>query len=130
MVKRIDTNQNIINGDEALRMLANGDKALLNELTRMLTGSFEESGLDAKTFMLVRLSALAASNASPASWLMNLKVGKELGIPLDSAVGTLIAIAPVVGTTRIVSAAGSILTALDIDKEIDDDLLTHAAAQK
>jgi 4-carboxymuconolactone decarboxylase len=87
-------------------------------LTRMLTGSFEESGLDAETFMLARLAALAATNASSASWLMNLKVGKELGIPLDNAIGTLIAIAPVVGTARTVSAAGSILTALEIDKEM------------
>jgi 4-carboxymuconolactone decarboxylase len=106
---KLDTN-------EALRALANGDPALLNQLTRMLKGSYEESGLDAETFMLVRLAALAATDAAPSSWLMNLKVGEELGIPLDSAIGTLIAIAPVVGTVRIVSAAESILTALEIDK--------------
>jgi 4-carboxymuconolactone decarboxylase len=105
--------------EETLRSLGNGDSALMNQMTNMLKGSYEESGLEPETFMLVRLAALTAMDAAPASWLMNLKVGKELGIPLDSAIGTLIAISPVVGTARIVSAASSIMTALEIDKTVD-----------
>jgi hypothetical protein len=111
---------NNVNGDEPLRMLANGDPALVNQLTHMLKGSFEESGLTPETFMLVRLAALTAVDATPASWYMNLKAGQELGVSLDKAVGTLIAVSPVVGTPRIVSAAGSILTALKIDQAINE----------
>ena len=115
MVKK---NMDNMNTDELLRMLSNGDTALLNQLMHMMEGSFENSGLDAETFMLVRLAALAATDAAPASWLMNLKVGRELGVPLDSAIGTLIAIAPVIGTARIISASGSILAALEVDEKI------------
>jgi 4-carboxymuconolactone decarboxylase len=119
-----------LDSNSALKTLANGDPALLNQLTRMMDGSFEESGLDPETFMLVRLAALAATDAAPTSWLMNLKVGEELGIPLDSAIGTLIAIAPVVGTARIVSAAESILTALEIDKAMSVESKHSVAAQQ
>jgi 4-carboxymuconolactone decarboxylase len=122
-------NTNLNNPKDTLHTLANGDSALYNQMQHMLEGSFEESGLDIETFMLVRLSALAASDANHASWLMNLKVGKELGIPLDRAIGTLIAIAPVIGTARIVSAAGSILTALEIDENVDGAREQNAATQ-
>ena len=86
----------------------------------MTEGSFEASGLDPETFMLVRLAALATLDAAPASWLVNLKVGSEAGISPERAVGTLVAIAPVVGTARIVSAAGSIVRALGMAERINE----------
>lgn len=92
---------------------------VLDELAHTLEESHEKSGLDAETFMLVRIAALTAMDASPASWLANLKIGKELGISRERAIGTLIAIAPVVGTARTVSAAGSILKALDMAEELE-----------
>jgi len=45
---------------------------------------------------------------------MNLGVSGEIGISPERIVGTLIAIAPVIGTARIVSAAGSIVRALGL----------------
>jgi hypothetical protein len=99
---------------EVLEAIANGDWGVRDQLKRMVEGSFEESGLDPETFMLVRVASLAAIDAAPASWLVNLKVGKELGIPPDKAIGTLIAIAPVIGSARIVSAAGNIAKALGL----------------
>ncbi len=97
--------------EETLEALANGDLTVRDHLRRMVEGSYEESGLNPETFMLVRIAALAAMDAAPASWLANLKVGKELGIPPERAIGTLIAIAPVIGTARTVSAAESIVHA-------------------
>jgi 4-carboxymuconolactone decarboxylase len=106
------------NPNETLQGLSNGDLSVLDQLVRMTEGSFEASGLDPETFMLVRMAALATLDAAPASWLVNLKVGSEAGISPERAVGTLIAIAPVVGTARIVSAAGSIVRALGIAEQI------------
>lgn len=100
------------NPKKTLEVLSEGDPKVLGQLGRMLEGSFEESGLDSETFMLTRVAALAATDAPPASWLMNLKVGRELGVSPKKAVGTLVAIAPVIGTSRTVSAAGSIIKAL------------------
>jgi hypothetical protein len=42
---------------------------------------------------------------------MNLGLAKEAGVTLEEAQGTLIAIAPMVGSARVASAAGKILRA-------------------
>ncbi len=108
------------NPNETLQALSQGDLSVRDQLARMLEGSFEGSGLDPETFMLVRLAALTAMDAAPASWLVNLAVGKELGIPAERAIGALIAIAPVVGPARVVSAAGSIMRALGIAERLTE----------
>ncbi|TMB81602.1 MAG: carboxymuconolactone decarboxylase family protein [Chloroflexi bacterium] len=102
------------NANETLRVLSEGDLSVLTALLRMHESSLEESGLDPETFMLTRIAALATLDAAPASWLMNLGVSGEIGISPERIVGTLIAIAPVIGTARIVSAAGSIVRALGL----------------
>ncbi len=107
------------NPNETLQALSEGNLSVLDQLARMTEGSFEGSGLDAETFMLVRLAALTALDAAPASWLVNLAVGKRLGIPAERALGTLIAIAPLVGTARVVSAAGGILRALGMAERLN-----------
>ncbi len=106
------------NPNETLQAISEGNLSVLDQLARMTEGSFEASGLDPETFMLVRVAALTTLGAAPASWLANLAVGKHLGIPAERAIGTLIAIAPVVGTARVVSAAGSIVRALGIAERL------------
>jgi 4-carboxymuconolactone decarboxylase len=103
---------NMTNANETLRVLSEGDLSVLNVLMRMQEGSLEESGLDPETFMLARIAALTTLDAAPASWLVNLRISDEIGISPERIIGTLIAIAPVIGTARIVSAAGSIVGAL------------------
>ena len=105
---------NMTDPNETLRVLSEGDLSVLTALLRMHEGSLEESGLDPETFMLTRIAALATLDAAPASWLMNLGVTGEIGISPERIVGTLIAIAPVIGTARVVSAAGNIVRALGL----------------
>ena len=109
------------NPHETLQAISQGNLSVLDQLARMVEGSFEGSGLDPETFLLVRLAALSAMDAAPASWLVNLAVGKQLGIPPERAIGTLIAIAPVVGTARVVSAAGGIVRALGLAEALAED---------
>src|SRR5438552_18768632 len=111
MEERMTMSSNMTNANETLRVLSEGDMSVLNVLMRMQEGSLEESGLDPETFMLARIAALATLDAAPASWLMSLGVSGEIGISPERIVGTLIAIAPVIGTARIVSAGGSIVRA-------------------
>src|SRR5438309_11870188 len=106
------------NPKESLQRLAEGDLSMLNVLWRMTDGTFEESGLDPKTFMLVRMAALATLDAAPASWLMNIAVSGEAGLEPEMILGTLTAIAPVIGTARVVSAAGHILQALELGEAL------------
>jgi|SRR5690348_14587794 len=92
--------------------MAETNAPVLETLVQMNEGVVERSGLDEETFMLVRIAALAASGAPPASYLVNLEVGEELGLSLEQVQGVLVAIAPVVGSARVASAGGSILKAL------------------
>jgi len=104
------------NAHEILQVIGEGDLSALKTLRHMTEGSFQESGLDTETFMLVRIAALAATDAAPASWLVNLKAGQEAEIDPERVVGTLVAIAPVVGTARVVSAASSVVRAITLHK--------------
>jgi len=99
------------NPQESLQGLAQGDFSMLDALKDLVAVSYVESGLDPQTFMLVRMAALATLDAAPASWLMNIEVGSEAGLTAEQMLGTLIAIAPVIGTARIVSAASHITKA-------------------
>jgi 4-carboxymuconolactone decarboxylase len=94
--------------------MAETNTSVLETLVQMNEGVVERSGLDEQTFMLVRIAALAASGAPPASYLVNLEMGAETGLSLEQVQGVLIAIAPVVGSARVASAGGSILRALGL----------------
>ena len=85
---------------------------VLDLIKEMTASSIEASSLDEKELMLVRIAALAAIDAPPASYLVNLGAASDLGIELEDVRGILAAIAPIVGTPRIVSATGNIARAL------------------
>jgi alkylhydroperoxidase/carboxymuconolactone decarboxylase family protein YurZ len=106
--------EHMVDPGESLRRLAQGDPTVLNFVQRVIESSFKESGLDPQTFMLVRMAALATLDAAPASWLMNIQASGEAGLEPETILGTLIAIAPVIGTARIVSAAGNIIKAFEL----------------
>ncbi len=98
---------------ESLQGLSEGDASDTGYIRDLLARSYTDSGFDAQTFILVRMAALAALDAAPASWLMNFAVGREaIGLGPDLTLGLLIAIAPVIGTARVVSAAGNMIKAL------------------
>ncbi len=104
------------NAHEMLQVIGEGDLSVLKTLRHMTEGTFQESGLDPETFMLVRMAALAALDAAPASWLVNLKGSTEVEIDPEHIVGALVAIAPVIGTARVVSAASSVVRAIALSK--------------
>ena len=109
---------NMVNPLESLRVLAQGDFSTLDALQSLLADTIEASGLDPQTFMLVRMAALATLDAAPASWMMNIAVSNEAGLAPELMLGTLIAIAPVIGTARIVSAASHITRAFYLAGEL------------
>ena len=94
---------------------------VIDLLEKMTAESIEASGLDAETLMLVRLAALVAVDAAPASYLMNLAAAGEIGIDEDAAQDVLLAVAPIVGTARVVSAAGKMVRALGLAIAIADE---------
>jgi alkylhydroperoxidase/carboxymuconolactone decarboxylase family protein YurZ len=96
------------------------DRPLLDLIDRMTADSVETSTLDAKSLMLVRIAALVAVHAPPASYLLNLAAASRVGIDADTARAVLVGIAPVVGTPAVMAAAGNIARALGIAIEMLD----------
>ncbi len=85
---------------------------ILDLLTSMTAQSIEASSLDGEDLMLVRIAALVAVDAPPASYLLNLGAASEIGVDEEQVIGILAAIAPIVGTARVTAAAGNIARAL------------------
>jgi 4-carboxymuconolactone decarboxylase len=106
--------------DSALSSIAMGDAPVLERLVAMNLDSMENSDLDQKTYFLVRLAALVAMDAAPVSYLINLEMAADAGVTLEDAQGTLIAIAPVIGSARVASAAGKVLRAFGLAAVVED----------
>ena len=93
---------------------------VLDLLKSMPADSLAASSLDVETRALVRIAALAAVDAPPVSYLLNLEAASEVGIDAEQVRGVLAAIAPIVGTARVASATGKIVDALDVAIEVAD----------
>jgi hypothetical protein len=88
------------------------DTPVQDTLEIMTVGSIENCELEPRELMLVRLAALVAVDAPAASYLMNTGVAIDVGITLEDVQDVLVAVAPIVGTARVVSATGEIGEAL------------------
>jgi len=99
---------------------------VLDTLAEITAASLEHNALAPRELMLVRMAALIAMDAPPASYLANAGAAEESGVTADDIQAVLIGAAPVVGTARVVSAGGNILRALGLaiavaDSEMADD---------
>ena len=94
------------------------DTPVLDLLASMTADSIEASGLDPETLMLVRIAALAAVDAPPVSYALNLRAAGAAGIDPDQVRGVFAAIAPIVGTARVASATGNIVKAIALQIEV------------
>jgi alkylhydroperoxidase/carboxymuconolactone decarboxylase family protein YurZ len=90
------------------------DGPVLDTLTDMTAASVEHNSLTPREFMLARLAALIAVDAPPLSYFANASAIEESGMTTEDIQGVMIAVAPVVGAPRVMSAGGHILRALGI----------------
>src|SRR5947199_7261636 len=72
------------------------------------------SGLDPRTFALVKIAALIALDAPPASYVWQVGLALQEGATPEDILGVLIAIAPQVGGPRLVAAAPELMVALGL----------------
>jgi hypothetical protein len=106
------------------------DTPVLDVLATMTAASIEATTLDPQTLLLTRVAALAAVDAPPLSYLLNLKVAGELGVTAEQVQGVLVAIAPIVGAPRIIAAAGNITRAIGIEIAVAEaELLAELEAE-
>ena len=73
-----------------------------------------KSGLDSRSYALVKLAALIALDAPPASYIWQVGNALAEGATPEDLVGVLIAIAPQVGGPKLVAAAPELMLALGL----------------
>jgi 4-carboxymuconolactone decarboxylase len=96
----------------ALAELALGDPELLGEGLDMRAQMQRQSGLDPRTFALVKVAALIALDAPPASYLWQVGNALDDGATPEDLIGVLRAVAPQVGGPKTVAAAPELMVAL------------------
>ncbi|MCH0538591.1 carboxymuconolactone decarboxylase family protein [Streptomyces sp. MUM 203J] len=101
-------------------MATTSETPVLDTLAAMTVDSVERCGLAPETFMLTRIAALAASDAPPISYIAHIDPAVQAGLTAEQVQDVLVAIAPVVGTARVMTAAGNIAKALGITIAVAD----------
>jgi 4-carboxymuconolactone decarboxylase len=100
---------------KGLTALALGHTEGLEQAVELREVLREESGLDPRVFSLVKIAALVAVDAPPASYFLQVQAALASGAMPREILGVLTAIAPQVGFPRIVAAAPEIMVALDLE---------------
>jgi 4-carboxymuconolactone decarboxylase len=104
---------------QTLAGLSAGQADVLEDLIGLRELDRELSGLDERTFALVKIATLIALDAPPASYAWQVGNALENGVSPEDILGVLRAVAPQVGGPRIVAAAPEIMVALGLP--IDDE---------
>jgi hypothetical protein len=115
-----------------LDLTDNDETPVLDTLAAITAVSLEETNLEARELMLVRIAALAAVGAPPASYLLNAGPASDIGITVDDVQDVLIAVAPIIGTPKVVEAAGNIVRAFGfaiavLEAELEAELESELA---
>ena len=100
---------------QTLSGISSGKLDVLEEAVGLRELNREASGLDPRTFALVKLAALIALDAPPASYAWQLGNALVDEVSTDEILGVLRAVAPQVGGPRVVAAAAEIMVALGLD---------------
>ena len=99
---------------DTLAGVAAGRPEALEAALEMREQSLEESPLDARTFALVKIAALVALDAPPASFGWQVAAAIDAGVTPEEIAGVLRAVAPQVGAPKIVAAAPELMLALGL----------------
>lgn len=99
---------------DTLRRISIGDTDVLATAIGLREAQLDATGLDSRTFALVKIAALIALDAPPASYAWQVANALEDGVTGNDILGTLRAVAPQVGGPRVVAAAPEIMLALGL----------------
>jgi 4-carboxymuconolactone decarboxylase len=99
---------------DTLLGIATGDVDILETAIGLREAQREGTGLDARTFALVKIAALVALDAAPASYTWQIANALDEGVEPEEIIGVLMAVAPQVGGPRVVAAAPEIMLALGL----------------
>jgi 4-carboxymuconolactone decarboxylase len=120
IAKEMEMTEVTRDAEQTLRGVSAGDTPLLEKLLRMQMDNLEVSGLDPRTYSLVKVATLIAIDAPPASYVAQLAFAREAGVTADEIIGVLVASAPQVGIPKVVAAAPEIMLALDLSLDEEE----------
>jgi hypothetical protein len=111
------------------------DTPVSDTLLAMTVTSLENTDLGPRELMIARIAALVAVDAPAASYALNAVPAAESDIDIDDVEDILVAVAPIVGTSRIVSAAANIAEGLGIvialaEIELEEELEAEAELEE
>ena len=98
--------------------MAVGDAPVLEALAEINAVSVARTEMDPTALVAIRLAALVAVDAPAASYLLHFGPAVDVGLTMEVAQDILVAVAPIVGTPRTLSAAGKIVEALGLAIDI------------
>jgi alkylhydroperoxidase/carboxymuconolactone decarboxylase family protein YurZ len=93
---------------------SSSETPVLDTLAAMTAESVARCGLDPNTLLAVRIAALAAIDAPPASYLMHVGPAIDAGLTVEEIQDILIGVAPIIGTPRTLAAASKITEAVGV----------------
>jgi 4-carboxymuconolactone decarboxylase len=99
---------------EELAGLAISDPDLLLAGIEARTQWQEASGLDQRSYALVKIATLIAMDAPPASYGWQVGNALAVGCTPEDLIGVLRAVAPQVGGPKVVAAAAELMVALGL----------------
>ena len=104
-------------------------------LLAMTVVSIENSDLGPRELMIARIAALVAVDAPAASYALNALPAAESDISLADVEDILVAVAPIVGTTHVVSATANIARGLGFvialaEAELEEELEVEAELEE
>ena len=109
---------------------AENDTPVSDTLLAMTAASLDNTDLSPRELMIARIAALVATDAPAASYALNTVPATDSGIDLDDVEDILVAVAPIVGTARVVSATAKIaeglgfviaLAAAELEEELEEE---------
>jgi alkylhydroperoxidase/carboxymuconolactone decarboxylase family protein YurZ len=106
--------------------MATGEAPVLEALVEINAVSLARTELDPATLLMVRIAALVAVDAPPASYLMHVGPAVESGVRIEDVQDVLVAVAPIIGAPRVLRAAGAITEALGIAIAITEAAVADA----
>src|ERR1700759_4136082 len=99
---------------QTLAGLSAGNLEVLEEAVGLRELNRAGSGLDARTFALVKLSTLIALDAPPSSYAWQIASAMEGGATAEDFLGVISAVAAQVGGPKVIAAATEIMLAMGL----------------
>ena len=103
--------------------MALGTTPVLDAAAEINAVSLARTELDPRTLMIARIAALVAVDAPVGSYLLHVGPAAEVGLTVDDVEDVLVAVAPIVGTPRLLASARKIAEAFGLAIQIgaEDD---------